>query len=193
MVDPSGAGVGRGLDVGGRGVLGRSGGCRVAFRRSDWGLYDAIGYGGLGLALGLPAFLGMEGEDFGPHPVALVIVGVTTLGGVLGGAALGSRARRRVAEGREVSRAHRAAALGGVVLAGGMAGALATVPLIMGEGEGTPFGSDEQTITLFVLSGVALGSVFAWKNRGELQGRPLTAYPMASAARGPGLGMRLTF
>lgn len=59
---------------------------------------------------------------------------------------LGGRADRAIADGRAVEGPHRAAVLGGGVLAGGTLGALATVPLINSEGEGTFLGSDETTL-----------------------------------------------
>ena len=156
-----------------------------------WGLYDAVGYGGLGFALGLVAAWDMEGTGLGPPAAALAVVGAATAAGIAGGAVLGRRASRSVASGEPVSGAHRAAVLAGGVLAGGTVGALASIPLINGDGEGTPLGSDERTVALMIGAGLAAGAVFAVSRRQELAGRRITIVPEASTAGGYGIRVRL--
>lgn len=158
-----------------------------------WSLYDAVGYGALGFGLGLAATWDMEGSGFGPPGAAVAIVGATTAAGIVAGAVIGNRAQRAVAEGRRVDGAHRAAVIGGVVLAGGTLGALAAVPLINSEGEGTALGSDEQTFALLALAGGALGSLYAWKHSDELSSRSIGVAPAVSESAGYGLRLRMSF
>lgn len=151
---------------------------RPADDGAPWVLYDAVGYGGLGFGLGLAAAWGMENDSgFGPPGEALVVLGVGTVAGIVTGAILGSRAGHAVAEGRPLGTGHRAATLAGPVLAGGTLGALAAIPLINGEGEGTALGSDERTVGLLTLAGFAVGSVVAWRLSDELPVRGVQAGP----------------
>lgn len=157
-----------------------------------WTVLDAIGYAGLGFGLGLLASWDLEGEDFGPPPAALVIIGSGTAAGLVGGALIGQRARRAVATGRSPTPAHRSAALAGLVLAGGTLGALAAVPLINPDGEGTPLGSDETTVLALAAAGTALGGLFAWSRRGSLT-PGVRVTPEVRRDGGYGMGVRLPF
>lgn len=134
----------------------------------NWSLLDAIGYGGLGFGLGLLAAWDMEGTDFGPPGEALALIGAATMAGTFGGAIMGNRAEDAIAKGHQIRGAHRAAVIAGVVLAGGTAGALASIPFVNSEGEGTPLGSDEQSVVLLVSAGAVLGSLYLWMRRDEL-------------------------
>lgn len=158
-----------------------------------WGLYDAVGYGGLGFGLGLAAAWDMEGSGFGPPGEALALIGATTVAGVVAGALIGHRAGDAVADGREVGGAHRAATLGGVVLAGAALGTLAAVPLVNGEGEGTPLGSDEQTVALLTAAGGALGAVFAWHQSDKLAPRGVSLTPTVTGSAEYGMRLRIRF
>lgn len=158
-----------------------------------WVLLDAVGYGGVGFGLGLAAAWDIEGDDFGPPASALLVVGASTAAGVVTGALIGRRARSRIAEGRPVEGAHHAAVVGGVVAAGAILGALAAVPLVNGEGEGTPLGSDEQTVLLTTLAGGALGSLYAWKHSDELSAGALRVTPTISETTGYGVRIRTRF
>lgn len=156
-----------------------------------WTVLDAIGYAGVGFGLGLLATWDLEGDDFGPPPLALVIIGSGTAAGLVGGALIGQRARRAVAMGRDPTPAHRAAALAGVALAGGALGALAAVPLIDPAGQGTPIGSDERTVLVLTAAGTALGGLFAWSQRGSLRASGVRVTPEARRDGGYGIGVRL--
>lgn len=158
-----------------------------------WVLLDAVGYGGVGFGLGLAAAWGIEGDDIGPPASALAVVGASTAAGVVAGFLIGRRARNRIADGMPVEGAHRAAVIGGVVGAGAVLGALAAFPLVNGEGEGTPLGSDEQTVLLTTLAGGALGSLYAWKHSDELSGGTLRVTPAISRTTGYGLRVRVGF
>jgi hypothetical protein len=129
--------------------------------RSDipnWGLLDAIGYGGLGFAIAMP--LVWDSNCLGPCGGDLVAIVALAGGGIVAGAAIGGRARKALSQGQQLTPGHRVAVAAGGVLAGGTLGALASIPLIQSEGEGTAFGSDERTVSLFVLGGAALGALF---------------------------------
>jgi hypothetical protein len=90
---------------------------------------------------------------------------------------IGGRARKGIAQRGHIKRVHKVAAMGGMALAGSTIGALVSIPLIEGEGEGTFLGSDEKTFTILVLGGTALGSLFAWMNRDELPSLSLQVAP----------------
>lgn len=154
----------------------------------SWTVLDAIGYGGLGFGAGLLAAWDLEGQGFGPPPLALGIILASTVTGLGGGAVLGHRARRSVTDGRPLSTAHRAAALAGVMVAGGAFGALAAVPLINPSGEGTFLGNDERTILLTTGAGLALGSLYAWHVRDQLHSRSVRFTP---EVRGDRIGLRI--
>lgn len=149
-------------------AMAQSGGSSDQEGGFDWSLLDAIGYGGLGFGVGLLAAWDMEGADIGPPGEALALVAGATLAGTLGGWIMGDRAEDAIARGHELRSAHRAAVIAGVVLAGGTAGALASIPFVNSEGEGTPFGSDERTVALLVGAGAVLGSLYVWMRRDEL-------------------------
>ena len=151
-----------------------------------WGIFDAIGFGGLGFGLGVIAGLGMEGDDFGPSDGALVLIGAGTVAGILGGAMIGNRARRARALGQPISAGHRTAVAAGVILAGATLGAIAAVPLINPEGEGTPLGSDEQTFGLLVGAGAALGILYLTAQWDHLDS---SAVDVAPAVRDGGYGL----
>ena len=158
-----------------------------------WSLIDAIGYGGLGFGVGLITTWDMEGSDLGPPGTALAVTAATTVAGTVAGAMIGKRAQNTMAEGGRLGGAHRAAVVGGVIMAGGTVGAVAAIPLINGEGEGTFLGSDEQTVALLVLAGGALGSVFAWKQRDQLAFRSVSVTPALVGIGRYGLHMRVSF
>ena len=125
-----------------------------------WGFLDALGYGGLGFGLGVMVGAGMPSDNFGPSGTALGVIAGSTIAGVVGGAMIGGRARRALSRDQVISPGHRAAVAGGVVLAGATLGAVAAIPLISSEGEGTPLGSDEQTFSLLAGGGAALGASY---------------------------------
>lgn len=78
-------------------------------------------------------------------------------------------------------------------MAGATLGALAAVPLINGEGEGTPLGSDERTILVTTLAGTMLGALHAWRNADELSRGTVDVAPAFSGGDGYGLRLRTRF
>lgn len=182
-----------------------------------WILLDAVGYGGLGFGLGLLANLGLEDSgvgpvqppepphtlrdpsplgygfpdltltSFGPDGTTLAVIAATTVAGTVAGALIGHRAQRIIAEGGHVSGIHRAAVLGGAIMAGGTVGALISIPLIAPEGENTRLGSDEQTFAFLVGSGAALGALLVLRYRHELGSRKIAVTPVPPGRSGYGL------
>jgi hypothetical protein len=161
---------------------------------AKWGLIDGVGYGGLGFGLGVAATWNMESDNLvGPPGEALVIIGASTVAGTILGAIVGTRAQRTIAARRSLEGAHRIAVIGGAVTAGATLGALASVPLIKGQGEGTALGSDEQTFTLLVLAGGALGALYVWKHRSEFSSRNINLAPEITGDGEYGLRVRVIF
>lgn len=158
-----------------------------------WGVVDAIGYGGLGFGLGLAATWDMEGSGFGPPGAALVAIGASTVLGTVAGAMIGARAQRAIVAQGELEGVHRAAVIAGAIMAGGTLGALAAVPLVNGEGAGTFLGSDEQTVTVLVLVGSALGSLYVWRHRGDFSSSRFSLAPVMSEGGEYGLRVGVTF
>lgn len=155
----------------------------------NWGLWDAIGYGGLGFALAMPMAQGSN--CIGPCGNDLVSIAALAAGGVIAGAIVGGRARGMLRQSRELSPGHRAAVAVGAVLAGGTFGALASIPLINGEGEGTAIGSDEQTVLLFALGGAALGVLFVSRKWDGLTQQGFNLAPVLLDGTRVGLGVHM--
>jgi hypothetical protein len=184
-----------------------------------WVVADAIGYGGLGFGLGVlvaraversggapvqPAAsvqlsggsytshygLGNLDLGYGPDGTTLALVAAATMVGAVAGGMVGLDARRIATGGGRVEGLHRTAVLGGGVLAGGTMGALAAVPLVAGPGEGTPLGSDEQTVALLVGSGAFMGALFVRKYRHELGTKSISVTP-SSVGRGVAVQVRV--
>lgn len=160
---------------------------RATVGSAKWTIVDAIGYAGLGFGLGLMAAWDQEPE------AGRAIVAAAAATGLLTGGLIGHRAGSIINGGGQLNGAHRTAALAGAVMAGATLGALAAVPLINPDGEGTFLGSDEQTVMTLVLAGVVLGSVFAWRNRRELAFRNMDVMPARFGDGHYGLGVRLRF
>lgn len=160
--------------------------------RVRWALYDGIGYGGMGFGLGLIAAWDMEGSGFGPPGVAIATIIGATVAGTVAGTMIGRRAQNVLDTGQPLTGAHRVAAMGGVALFGAALGALAAIPLVDGEGEGTFLGSDEQTVTLTVVSGGALGWFYIWNRRDDFSSRQISVSPTARDGA-YGFRARLTF
>jgi hypothetical protein len=154
-------------------------------------LIDGLGYGGLGFGLGLVAAWDIEGTEIGPPDEAVALVAVTTAAGIIGGALLGRSANRALAAGRPLGVGHRTAVLAGAVLAGATLGALAAVPLINPEGEGTPLGTDEATVTTLAIAGAAVGSLFALTQARRLAAGRVELMPSFPGDGGVGLRVRV--
>jgi hypothetical protein len=131
-----------------------------------WTLVGAIGYGGVGFGAGALLTWNMPSDNFvGPSDRALAIVAATTALGTLSGAIIGSTARRRHGRNERLSTGQQIAVVAGSVLAGATLGALAAVPLISSDGEGTPLGTDETTFGILTAGGGALGVLYAVSQR----------------------------
>jgi hypothetical protein len=177
-----------------------------------WVVADAIGYGGIGFGLGVLVARAVAGSGGGPvqppdaaqlsggsftsryalgnldlvsapDGTTLAIVAAATMAGAGAGTMIGLHARRIAAGGGYVEGIHRAAVLGGGVLAGGTLGALAAVPLVAGHREGTPLGSDEQTVVLLVGGGAFVGALFVGRYRHELGSRSISVTPSPVGTR----------
>ncbi len=165
------------------------------------GFLNGIGYGFAGGAFGLAATANAtcQGSDFICIPGEMV---VATLGGGLLGIILGStvssRANRTVAEGRPLGGGHLAAVTVGTVLGGATLGLIVGGVLTNPDGEGTIFGSDQQTLTIMALAGGTLGFLGLRRNWNRLTGvggRPLLleAEPLALVHGRPGLVLHARF
>jgi hypothetical protein len=157
---------------------------------------SSLGYGTLGMVIGAAATAGAtcQSADFICIPgetVAAVLIGGLA-GGALG-AGVASSANHRVEDGRPVGGARLAGVAMGTVLGGAAIGALGSAILVNGEGEGTPLGSDEQTISLFTLGGAAFGVWHLYRNWGALNGAPVDVRPVVAPDGHFGLRARLRF
>lgn len=160
---------------------------------TKWVLLDAIGYGGLGTAVGVMVAAGTASScGFGPCDGAVMAVFGGAIAGAVGGAAIGIHARRTLARGDQLTPGHRTAVIAGELLAGSTLGAIASIPLINGDGSGTPLGSNERTLGLLTLGGTAIGGIMAMRSANELSGPHVTISPIVGARR-YGLDARLAF
>ena len=143
-------------------------------------LLNATGYGSLGFATGLALTAGAECSGFVCVPPEMVIASLAGgLTGIIVGAKIARRAEREMEAGEPVS--HLGALSVGTVLGGGVLGLVAG-GILIGEtgdqfGEGTLFGSDEQTITIFGLAGAGLGVLLLRSRWGDMTGGTLEVRP----------------
>lgn len=155
---------------------------------------NALGYGAVGAAVGVAATANAscEGSGFICIPPETVLA---TIGGGLVGTILGSRlasgANAAVDEGRPLSSAHVAGITVGTLLGGATLGAIVSIPFISPDGEGTIFGSDEQTLGILMAAGAALGASHLWRHWGELTGGGLAVRPGIMPDGQPGVAARL--
>jgi len=157
---------------------------------------NSLGYGTLGMAIGAAVTAGAtcQSEEFICIPgetIAAVLIGGLA-GGALG-AGIASSTNRHVADGQPAGGARLAGVVLGTVLGGAVIGGLGSAILINGEGEGTPLGSDEQTIALFMAGGVAFGAWHLHRNWGALNGTPVEVRPVVAPDGHFGLRARLRF
>lgn len=122
-----------------------------------------------------------------------IAIATTAAAGTYAGAVIGRRAGKTISEGGRLGGGHRAAVAGGAIMAGGTLGALAAVPLIKPEGEGTIFGSDEATVAGMVLVGTALSSLFVLLHRDELSSGRISVTPAVPGGAGFGVQARFAF
>jgi hypothetical protein len=148
-----------------------------------WTLVGAIGFGGVGFGVGALSTWNMPSDDFGPAGRTLAIVAATTALGTMSGAMIGNAARRRHGRNEPLAPGQQIAVVAGSVLAGATLGALAAVPLISSDDEGTPLGTDETTFGILTGGGAALGVLYAVSQRHWIGGSRVVVSP---GLRGPG-------
>lgn len=160
---------------------------RVEAQGTRWAVPTAIGFGAGAAALATAASWDLEYDE------GWTRIGIGAALGTVAGAIVGSAADRTLERGEELGSAHRAAVVGGTVLAGAAVGAAASALLISGEGEGTPLGSDEWTFTLLTLAGGVAGGLYVWHERDDLHPRPVSVGPYLDEAGRPGVRVGLRF
>ena len=149
-----------------------------------WTLVNAVGYGGVGFLAGLAAAWDSDMDE------GVATIGLTTLAGVVTGAAIGHGASSRIRRGEPVGGTSRFAVSAGTILAGATLGACAAVPLINGEGAGTPLGSDETALGILMGGGTLLGAWYLSRHAGELSGARLGITPIRT--RDSAYGLRVS-
>lgn len=146
-----------------------------------WTLVNAVGYGGAGFLTGLAVAWDKDIDG------AVATIGLFSLAGVVTGAAIGSHASSRIRSGEPLSGASRLAVSAGALLAGATLGACAAVPLINGEGAGTPLGSDESALGILVGTGTLLGAWYLRRHTGDFDGARLGISPIRTRDSAYGL------
>ena len=149
-----------------------------------WGLVDAVGYGGVGFLAGVVAAWDSDIDQ------AVPTIGLTTLTGLVIGAAIGHHASNRIRSGAPPSGASRSMVSAGAILAGATLGACAAVPLINGEGEGTPLGSDETALAILMGGGTLLGVWYLRRHNSDFNGTRLGVTPIRT--RDSAYGLRVS-
>jgi len=152
-----------------------------------WGLVNALGYGGVGFLAGVAAAWDSDLEG------AVATIGLSSLAGVVVGTAIGRHASNRIRNGEPLSGTSRFAVSAGTILAGATLGACAAVPLINGEGEGTPLGSDESALAILMGGGTALGVWYLTRHRGDFAGARLGITPIRTKDSAYGLRVSVRY
>jgi hypothetical protein len=152
-----------------------------------WALLDAIGYGAIGCGLGV-----MTGWE-STYSAFYGTVAAMTVAGICTGATIGNRAQKALAQGQPLATGHRRAVIAGVVMAGASLGALASVRLIQPAGEGTPLGTDQQTLALMSTAGAVVGYLYAWSNRDRLTPRRVVVFPALRESGRYALNVQMCF
>lgn len=158
-------------------------------RVAPWAAINAVGYGGAGLAIGVAALTQSASGYGGDALTAAVFMG----GGVVGGFALGRRASAQLRARRPIGRWHQVGVSSGAVLAGGVLGAIAAVPLINSDGEGTALGTDEATLAKTVGVGSGVGLLFALTQQRALRANRVAVVPYHDARRAAGVRVIVQF
>jgi hypothetical protein len=155
--------------------------------RGRWGLVDALGYGGVGFLAGLAAAWDSEiGEG-------VTRVALSSLAGVVAGAAIGGHASNRIRRGEEVGGMSQFLVSTGTILGGATLGACAAVPLISGAGEGTPLGSDGTAMAILMGGGAVLGVWYLNRHRGDFSGARLGIAPIRTVDSAYGLRVSVRY
>jgi hypothetical protein len=152
-----------------------------------WTLVNAVGYGGVGFLAGVAAAWDSEiGEG-------VATIGLTSLAGTAIGAAIGSHASSRIRRGEPLGGTSRFAVSTGALLAGATLGACAAVPLINGEGEGTPLGSDESALAITMGAGTLLGVWYLRRHSSEFDGARVGITPIRTIDSAYGLRVSVRY
>ena len=160
---------------------------------APWALIDAVGYGVLGLGVGLgAAVVSSPNSMVADRGVVGPMLAFTAAGTVAGGI-IGSRASRHLDNGVPLTRGHRNAVVLGTVLFGASLGSLAAIPLIAGESESTPIGSDGQAYAICALGGIAVTAIVMAVRPPNIPVRSFRVMPTVVPAReGPRFGLAVT-
>jgi hypothetical protein len=135
----------------------------------------------------------MPSDGFGPSEGAVVTIAAGTIAGIVTGSMIGARARRSIARNEPLSPAKQTAVIIGVTSAGAVVGAIASVPLIESEGEGTPLGSDEFTFASLTTAGAILGLLYTVRRWDEMRGRRVSVVPVVGRQGQLALNVGLRF
>lgn len=136
-------------------------------RHPPWTFINAVGYGVLGFGVGLGVGVASSPNSIGPSGTAVGSILLFTTAGALGGGVIGGRASKHLDRGQPLSRRHRNAVVVGSVLFGGAVGSLTAIPLIAGEEDDTPLGSDAEAYAICALGGMAVTAILMatkWDN-----------------------------
>ena len=152
-----------------------------------WTLANAVGYGGVGFLGGLVAAWDSEIYE------GVATIGLSSLAGAAIGAAIGSHASSRIRRGEPLSGMGRFAVSAGTILAGTTLGACAAVPLINGEGSGTPLGSDESALAITMGAGTMLGAWYLRRHSGDFDGARLGIAPFRTIDSAFGLRVSVRY
>jgi hypothetical protein len=128
-------------------------------RHPPWTFINAVGYGVLGFGVGLGVGVAASPNSIGWNDTAMGSILLFTAAGATAGGVIGRRASRHLDQGQPLTRGHRSAVVVGSVLFGGAVGSLAAIPLIAGEEDDTPLGSDAEAYAICTLGGMAVTAI----------------------------------
>ena len=155
--------------------------------RGRWALVNAVGYGGVGFLAGVAAAWDQE------IGAAVGTIALGSVAGVATGTAIGRRAASRIRSGEPLSGTSRFAVSAGTILAGASLGACAAVPLINGDGAGTPLGSDESTLAILMGTGTLLSAWYLRRHAHEFNGERVGITPIRTIDSAYGLRVAVRF
>jgi len=176
-----------GLLVGQRALAQEATRLRSDEESGQWTLVNAIGYGGVGFLAGIAA---ASDQEIG---AAAGTIALGSIVGVAAGVAVGRRASSRIRAGEPLGGASRFAVSAGTILAGATLGACAAVPLINGEGAGTPLGSDESTLGILMGTGTLLSAWYLRRHIDEFNGRQVGIAPIRTIDSAYGLRVSVRY
>lgn len=161
-------------------------------RSGKWGLVDAIGYGGVGAFVGYASAVGASFSNSSDSEAGIMII-AGPIAGLALGATIGHSASSRINRGESLSGASRFAVGTGAILAGATLGALASMPLINGDGAGTPLGSDETAFAVMTTTGVVLSALYIRRHADDFREPRVSIAPVRTIDRAHGLRVALRY